>query len=235
MVFKGFKDENGNVIPVQGAGTVYNEEKNSLALGKETVAIGQDQLVFGRYNEEGANKAEIVGGGNNNTEYQKGERANIALTDGDPNNPIKNNISVEYFGDEDYFIANYNFSADTRVTNPESIIRSLQTSSGSYHVWKVLDNTSLLFFLTNTNELPKAKTINVDKSWTIMEDSYGVTTWNHCYIVSSEKQIYKNIRTLDWQGNEKLAGSLTVGTGITIGETSLSEAQLIALKALLNS
>lgn len=63
MVFKGFTDENGNVIPVQGAGTVYNEEKNSLALGKDTSAIGYDQFVFGRGNVENSDKVEIVGGG----------------------------------------------------------------------------------------------------------------------------------------------------------------------------
>lgn len=62
MIFKGFTDEYGNVIPVQGAGTVYNEELNSLALGKDTVAIGKNQLVFGRGNVEDANKVEIVGG-----------------------------------------------------------------------------------------------------------------------------------------------------------------------------
>lgn len=50
MVFKGFTDVNGNVIPVQGAGMVYNEEKNSLALGTGTSAIGQDQFVFGHKN-----------------------------------------------------------------------------------------------------------------------------------------------------------------------------------------
>lgn len=45
-----------------------------------------------------------------------------------------------------------------------------------------------------------------------------------------------NARTLDWDGNEWLAGGLTVASGktITIGSTSITEAQLIALLALLN-
>lgn len=41
-----------------------------------------------------------------------------------------------------------------------------------------------------------------------------------------------NARVLDWQGNEKLAGSLTLGMG-TAGEVTLTPAQLTALLALL--
>lgn len=43
-----------------------------------------------------------------------------------------------------------------------------------------------------------------------------------------------NARTLDWSGNEVLSGTLTA-TGITIGSTSITEAQLQSLLALLNS
>lgn len=68
-------------------------------------------------------------------------------------------------------------------------------------------------------------------------NDYAECTWlaGRLTPISIIGDSYKNIRTLDWAGNEKLAGGLTVGTGITIGETSLSEAELIALKALLNS
>lgn len=45
-----------------------------------------------------------------------------------------------------------------------------------------------------------------------------------------------NARTLDWSGNEVLAGGLTVGeNGITIGQTTITEEQLIGLLALLAS
>ena len=43
-----------------------------------------------------------------------------------------------------------------------------------------------------------------------------------------------NARTLDWSGNEVLSGTLTA-TGITIGSTSVTEAQLQSLLALLNT
>jgi hypothetical protein len=43
-----------------------------------------------------------------------------------------------------------------------------------------------------------------------------------------------NARTLDWSGNESLAGGLTLGMG-TSNEVTISAAQLKALLALLNA
>ena len=52
---------------------------------------------------------------------------------------------------------------------------------------------------------------------------------------SSQTPDQSNARTLDWSGNEWLAGNLTAAGGtITIGSTTLTEAQLQALKALLS-
>lgn len=42
-----------------------------------------------------------------------------------------------------------------------------------------------------------------------------------------------NARTLDWSGNESLAGSLTLGKG-TADEVTITAAQLAQLLALLN-
>ena len=44
-----------------------------------------------------------------------------------------------------------------------------------------------------------------------------------------------NARTLDWDGNEWLAGSLTATGSITIGSTTVTEDQLKSLLALLNN
>lgn len=49
-------------------------------------------------------------------------------------------------------------------------------------------------------------------------------------ILSSSR---RNARTLDWNGNERLNGSLTLGTG-TADETTITASQLKALLALLN-
>ena len=42
-----------------------------------------------------------------------------------------------------------------------------------------------------------------------------------------------NARTLDWSGNEEIAGTFKCATSITIGSTTITEAQLIALLAML--
>ena len=44
-----------------------------------------------------------------------------------------------------------------------------------------------------------------------------------------------NARTLDWDGNEVLAGGLTLATELNINGTTLSKAQLTSLIALLTS
>ena len=47
--------------------------------------------------------------------------------------------------------------------------------------------------------------------------------------------VRSNARTLDWSGNEVLSGGLTVGAaGITIGSTTITEAQLQSLLAMLS-
>lgn len=53
---------------------------------------------------------------------------------------------------------------------------------------------------------------------------------------NGEQNARSNARTLDWNGNEVLAGGLKVSsTGITIGNTTITEAQLQQLLGLLNS
>lgn len=60
---------------------------------------------------------------------------------------------------------------------------------------------------------------------------------NYIEIVGNgESNARHNARTLDWSGNEWLAGNLQAAGGyITIGSTTISEAQLQSLLALLNS
>ena len=53
-------------------------------------------------------------------------------------------------------------------------------------------------------------------------------------IKGDTRESRSNARTLDWDGNEVLAGGLTVGAaGITIGSTTITEAQLQALLAMI--
>lgn len=58
---------------------------------------------------------------------------------------------------------------------------------------------------------------------------------NYVEIVGNgTKNNSSNARTLDWQGNESLAGSLTLGKG-TANEVTITAAQLMQLLALLNN
>lgn len=70
-------------------------------------------------------------------------------------------------------------------------------------------------------------------------NEYSTTTANergqYVEIVGNgTSETRSNARTLDWNGNEVLSGDLTVNNSITIGSTTITEAQLIQLLTLLN-
>lgn len=72
--------------------------------------------------------------------------------------------------------------------------------------------------------------------YNVADDSSAVATakGNYVEIVGNgERNAPSNARTLDWQGNEALAGGLTLGKG-TSDEVTLSPAQLKRLLALLS-
>ena len=80
------------------------------------------------------------------------------------------------------------------------------------------------------------KEANDDVNFTSSKWDY-TTKMNYLEIVGNgvSGNARSNARTLDWNGNETLAGSLTVGSaGLTIGSTTITEAQLQALLEMLN-
>ena len=63
---------------------------------------------------------------------------------------------------------------------------------------------------------------------------YNVSSNNHTYVEivgNGDSNARSNARTLDWSGNESLAGSLTLGKG-TVDETTITAAQLKGLLSL---
>lgn len=72
-------------------------------------------------------------------------------------------------------------------------------------------------------------TFNIADTSTEESNTYG----NYVEIVGNgnDSNSRSNARTLDWQGNEKLKGSLTLGAG-TANEVSLSPTELSGLKAI---
>lgn len=252
MVFKGFTDENGNVIPVQGAGTVYNEEKNSLALGKDTSAVGQDQFVFGRSNVEDADKAEIVGGGSylnalNGLEINGTFRIDNP-TSSDVIAFVTSPYSIEFTPVSAIFkkVANGKDAASAALVSMYDA--SSMKSTSLFNTWAEgktdIHAFEVTFVSENGTEASYDGLFLTDgignDYWVAYKLSIDYSGALNAQVISQQRVTgglkHKfNIRTLDWAGNEKLACSLTVGTGITIGETSLSETELIALKALLNT
>jgi hypothetical protein len=236
MIFTGFTDVNGNVIPVQGAGTVYNEEKNSLALGKDTVAIGQDQLVFGRKNVQDANKVEVVGGGAIGSTWRD-VLVNMAVNESiiihDPHTSISIYESSEEMEGNVVFtkIASGGKTAiETALTQHfgETIKFDSFYSDSKYSEGNV--------FKCSVNNL--IYVITADDTWAHKSSLYhyvfnlrsGVKTITAVNIaVSVDNSLDRNatsslnIRTLDWQGNQWNAGDITCddGNGNTISMRDL--------------
>lgn len=243
MIFTGLKDENGNIIPVQGAGTVYDEQKNSLALGNGTSAIGQDQLVFGRYNEEDANKVEIVGGG----EAEGGE---VSLQIGDLIDSVfyRNyaHVKIWYAGTSGddlrtcistlYGIPESNISMVEPFTHldieVDFVLLLIQSSGRLCYAVHCTDgnwyDTSSYISYDNSVNFPSAEQIDTTKQVRMVWPANREAGVNFPMNVASKfpaiYDYYKgvqitpaNIRTLDWNGHEHLAGSLAIGEDSVAG------------------
>lgn len=241
MIFTGLKDENGNIIPVQGAGTVYNEEKNSLALGKGTSAIGQDQLVFGRYNEEDADKAEIVGSSievESDTYYTYLElltalQIDDSLEVNDPWNAIKMIIPANH---QEHPISAVFVK---KASNFQDMLTVLTAAEGKKVIYTNSEwpdyrkNSVNLFRVSLSFETESAETMWIISESTgryfyiyfnnrgggtqrlifLGEMEYTDKALNRSSTVKKIEFQKTNIRTLDWQGNQWNAGDVTCDDG----------------------
>lgn len=251
MVFKGFTDENGNVIPVQGAGIVYNEEKNSLALGKDTVATGQDQFVFGRQNIPDTTKAEIVGGGSQLFTFKR------KGTSGYPDTIIFENVKLIRIGtssDLVEFLLQHNalsnyllydgslkMAADTEImfypelTNHYSFYLIAGEGDGSESpIIAVVDNPEVGDYVYSVSGITSK---SYSQGETPNDEIKSILFQNINLFISyigSEKS--GNIRTLDWEGTQWNAGDITCddGNGITISMRDLLR-RIAALETAANS
>lgn len=235
------KDENGVEHLVQGAGTVYNEEHNSLAFGKGTSAIGQDQFVFGKYNIPDTDKAEIVGGGTEEEDapsLQIGELIDSSFYPGHSRyriwyagttienlrecisllygTPISN---IQLIEPRDMLNVDIDFVLlCTPSTN--RLLYSVHSTDGNWYEADgyILYNDSVNF--------PSSEDIDTTKEITIVKPTrlggYLTPYYTNIYNTYKPKPsiLHKNIRTLDWSGNEVLKNSLDVN-GVRIGNHPL--------------
>jgi hypothetical protein len=86
-----------------------------------------------------------------------------------------------------------------------------------------------------TRTIAACKSQHVFGEYNIADEGYSVSKGTYVEIVGNGLSVKarSNARTLDWNGNESLAGSLTLGKG-TANETTITAAQLKALIALLS-
>lgn len=232
-IIKGFYDEQGNYVQVQGAGTQYNPELNSLALGKDTVVAGENQFVFGKCNLPETDKVEVVGGGyetiENVAKYKLGEEildfgkfqtehnifyggvtleeCKIAL-----NNmlqiPVENITFVSNYITEDYW-NNHTFFIISQQNASQGIRFSCNVFNPDSSKWKKV--------ILHINYKQRTKLEDITDTSIITLDPGLKEVYDNAYpfldkirnsmtsIVTNEK----NIRTLDWEGNQNLAGKLT--------------------------
>ena len=114
----------------------------------------------------------------------------------------------------------------------------LSTASGSYAESHGYDSTSSGTVSTahGYRTIANHKSQFVFGEYNVADDSSAAATakGNYVEIVGNgAKNAPSNARTLDWQGNESLAGGITLGKG-TADEVTLSAAQLKRLIALLS-
>lgn len=227
-------DDNGGIKSIRKAsnnggfntltktnGITYNEELNSIAIGEETVAIGKDQFVFGRKNVQDANKVEIVGNGNefitiktntfnNSDDYIKPECSIVYVKQF----VRRGNPSITYNVGRIVSVASnsYQLNTNTQLNNVSNM------AVGYYAYIKV--GTNEIIFSASDNGITSGSPVRYGTDLNLL-NSFGN---------------YKNIRTLDWQGNQWNAGDITCddGNGNTISLRTLAQ-QIASLSAATTS
>lgn len=239
-IIKSFTDENGQEVLVQGAGTNYDVDLNSLAIGEGTVAAGEDQFVFGRYNIADSSKVEVVGGGY--TEQGQGQEQT------DITEIMKTINSLEVGSEITLSPHPISMSGETKLVKigntleealvyvkglfaeSGSLLKSVTMESDTYSqedlcgfftypnvktfytsftVWVVPDVfVNHVIAITKDGKMLKGSTNSMSKYWVTLSDFYAITIRK---VISNEVFVERNIRTLDWMGNEYIANSLAIG------------------------
>lgn len=245
-------DDNGGIKSIRKAsnnggfntltktnGITYNEELNSIAIGNETVVNGQNQFVFGRYNELDADKVEIVGGGEKNVKI--GDKIILTIKDSvNQNSYYYSNVEATCIGNRAEaieYIKSLSYSDIDKIT---ALGGSTQRDSidDNFQIYGIPDEAT--FFVINAEPVRfKSLLIAFLSKKPIEGDSvYHVTsmfgdTSTLFNITMGAKTVVsfisisdnKNIRTLDWQGNQWNAGDITCddGNGNTISLRALAQ------------
>lgn len=192
----------------------YNVEINSVAIGNKTVANGTNQVVFGGYNEPNATDIEIVGGGNGNDTMTVIHTSTDLIFNcmyiGNLTNDsetilcekllplVRNKYKNKYV---------YIGTTDNQKGNVTTLVNEIknQCEGDLYFIyydnynWVNDDQYCLLAVKQNASIEPGQSLYIVGWSFAEQGTVDNVTTQPYGY----------NLRTLDANGNETLAGGLT--------------------------
>lgn len=242
-----------NTESPENKGYTYNKDNNSFAIGTKTIASGNDQFVFGRNNIEDDSKVEIVG--NSETkEYEEeeykfdiekikkiGSRFEIKLKRGTTEYIHKGIVVANSIEDYIKYLKTHPiyYPSGECYINLETVnvnLEDFHTYGGdNAEAFAIFDPRyqydDFNFGCISEDSIMKWGNINLDERKILTLDE--LITENGAPEVVT-RQI--NIRTLDWNGNEEIEGNFTAKGGtITVGNTSITEAQLTQLLALLNT
>lgn len=200
--------------PVGDCCIKYNTDLNAASVGVKTIATGQDQFVFGGYNEKDDSKIEIVGCGDESIDVIKIRFAeneveciyigNLTEQDIEPlGEKLLPLVRNKYINRPIYFAPK--FSGDNNIATLINQLKVTHSCQGDLYFVKwqsiPLDNTDgfCLLACNNNTALTKNSAITV-KNW----DAVLFTTVEEIELVPHSS----NLRTLDKDGNQFLAGGL---------------------------
>lgn len=231
-------------------GITYNEELNSVSVGTKTSSNGQDQLVFGKYNAYGADKAEVVGGGfkgqvsdkynpGDDISYVTGKWVQIQ-TDTDlyyggntysqlrealyVSQSLEKDVTININQNDPYIYFDTFFISCKIPQDFQTSKRSLRVLARDYDgVW--YEATCLL---NGYQQLGPGGVINdiivgTFEPWENVIASAKQKAEATYQALAKEKIFQHNIRTLDWEGTQWNAGDITCddGNGNTISMRDL--------------
>lgn len=203
-----------------GAGGANATGYGSIALQAGSTASGSGSIAIGSGSNASGNTAVAIGGG---VRISGGNSIGVGL-----GNVTSGNCSA-IFGGNHQAVGNYQLvfgyaSSDTTINE--------WAEQTNYTINDLVNYNSTLYKCKETHT--STDTFDSTK-WESLRTSFTSVSPYLELVGNGVSDTHSNARTLDWNGNEYLAGNFhAAGGSITIGSTTITEQQLQSLLALLN-
>lgn len=195
-----------NSAIIAGANNEVHNQRSLIGCGQHNVNRGKNSAIFGEYNELATSTIGDIIGGSRNT-----VNGNNSAVFGSGNNNSASGTAVAGYnntvGENGYSSAC--FGANNNVNGYENIMSGTNNESTGHYsstFGRHLKNRGRAQFVVGEYNVRDSKGGNVERG-------------NYIEIVGNgtDDNNRSNARTLDWSGNETLAGKLTVGASPTNG------------------